>query len=182
MVRGTLRNRRRTQWGHERVHRSLGMDRFAFRFARRAYLDRHFEPHTSATKHRDRECTNPVVDVRARAIQRCGNGCDDAKFKPRALSMTVCSPPPLLFVHVTGVTTFATEILHHHRIKKEPKRSPRAGVAENANDGKAPARHQDGTDQHPSCAPRPKPPGDCTGRTRDVGFIEGIGNLGKCRG
>ena len=62
---------------------------------------------------------------------------------------------------------------------KKPKRSPRAGGAENANDGKAPARPQDGTDQHPRCAPRPKPPRDRTGRTRDVEFIEGID---KCRG
>ena len=49
---------------------------------------------------------------------------------------------------------------------KKPKRSPRAGGAENANDGKAPKapeRHQDGTDQHPRCVPRPKPPGDRTG-------------------
>ena len=57
---------------------------------------------------------------------------------------------------------------------KKPKRSPRAGGAENANDGKAPARHQDGADQHPRCAPRPKPPEDRTGRTWDVEFSEGI--------
>ena len=62
---------------------------------------------------------------------------------------------------------------------KKPKRSPRAGGAENANDGKAPARHRDGTDQHPRCAPRPKPPRYRTGRTWDVEFIEGID---KCRG
>ena len=57
---------------------------------------------------------------------------------------------------------------------KKPKKSPRAGGAENANDGKAPACHQDGTDQHPRCAPRPKSSKDRTGRTRDVEFIEGI--------
>ena len=62
---------------------------------------------------------------------------------------------------------------------EKAQRSPRAGGAENANDGKAPARHQDGTDQHPRCAPRPKPSRDRTGRTRDVEFIEGID---KCRG
>ena len=62
---------------------------------------------------------------------------------------------------------------------KKPRRSPRASGAENANDGKAPARHQDGTDQHPRCTSRPKPPGDRTGRTRDVEFSEGID---KCRG
>ena len=52
--------------------------------------------------------------------------------------------------------------------KKPPKRSPQADRAENANDGKAPARHFDGTDQHPRCAPRLKPPGE---RTE---FSEGI--------
>ena len=41
---------------------------------------------------------------------------------------------------------------------KKPQRSPRAGGAEDANDGKAPARHQDGTDQHPRCVPRPNRP------------------------
>ena len=71
--------------------------------------------------------------------------------------------------------------VHDRNPPKKPKRSPRAGGAKNANDGKAPARHQDGTDQHPRCAPRPKPSRHRTGtgRTRDVGFIEGIGN---CRG
>ena len=69
----------------------------------------------------------------------------------------------------------ATEI---HR--KKPRRSPRVNGAENANDGKkAPARHQDGADQHPRCTSRPKHPGDRTGRTRDIEFSEGIG---KCRG
>ena len=62
---------------------------------------------------------------------------------------------------------------------EKAQRSPRAGAAENANDGKALARHRDGTDQHPRCAPRPKPPRYRTGRTRDVEFIEGID---KCRG
>ena len=38
---------------------------------------------------------------------------------------------------------------------------------------------QNGADQHPRCAPRPKPPKDRTGRTRGVEFIEGID---KCRG
>ena len=60
---------------------------------------------------------------------------------------------------------------------EKPQTSPRAGGAENANDGKAPARHQDGTDQRPRCVPRPIHPGDRTGRTRGVEFSEGIG---KC--
>ena len=63
--------------------------------------------------------------------------------------------------------------------RHEPRRSPRASGAENANDGKAPSRHQDGTDQHPRSASRPKPPGHRTGRTRDVVFSESID---KCRG
>ena len=60
---------------------------------------------------------------------------------------------------------------------KKPRRSPRASGAENANDGKAPTRHHDGTDQHPRCTSRPNPPGDRTGRTRDVEFSDGIGWL-----
>ena len=55
-----------------------------------------------------------------------------------------------------------------------PQQRPRASGAETANDGKAPERHQDGTDQHPRCTSRPKPPGDRTGRTWDVEDSEGI--------
>ena len=58
--------------------------------------------------------------------------------------------------------------------QRKCRMSPRASGAENAIDGKAPARHQDGTDQHPRCTSRSKPPGDRTGRTRDVEFSEGI--------
>ena len=41
--------------------------------------------------------------------------------------------------------------LRNRNPPKKPRRSPRASGAENANDGKAPARHQDGTNQHPRC-------------------------------
>ena len=75
------------------------------------------------------------------------------------------------------VVLCATKI--HRKSPQKPKGAPRAGGAENANDGKAPARHRDGADQHPRCAPRPKPSRYRTGRTRDVEFIEGTD---KCRG